>query len=99
MDENQCCVDCGKQWKDGISYFVLGFNFEDTFLSTEFLLAHMAHWEAKEEWFNQQGELDCNLKKYGMVHVSVNFHTFGIETKKHYFLVFAQSVAVFSQHN
>ena len=63
MENKECCVDCGKQWKDGITYFVLGFNFEDTFLDTQFLLARMAYWKAKEEWFNQQGQLNCNLKE------------------------------------
>ena len=59
IEEDQCCVGCGKQYKDGISYFVLGFNFEYTFIDTQFLLTHMGHWKTKEEWFNQQGELGC----------------------------------------
>ncbi len=35
---------------------------QDTFLNTSFLLKHMAHWNAKEEWFNRE-ELNCNLKE------------------------------------
>ena len=62
IDENECCVECGKLWKDGVNYIVLGFNFEDTLLSPSFLLKHMAHWKDKEEWLNKE-ELHCNLKE------------------------------------
>ena len=57
-----CCAACDKPWKDGITYFVLGFNFEDTFIEPQFLLRHMAHWKAKDEWFNRE-ELECKLKE------------------------------------
>ena len=52
MEHKECCVDCGKEWKDGVNYYVLGFFFEDIFLNSEFLLRHLEHWKAREEWFN-----------------------------------------------
>ncbi|XP_068739381.1 uncharacterized protein [Montipora capricornis] len=55
MEYKECCVDCGKEWKDGVDYYVLGFCFEDTFIDNEYLLRHMAHWKEKDQWLNQDG--------------------------------------------
>ena len=55
MEHQECCVDCGKEWKDGVDYYVLGFCFEDIFIDNEYLLHHMAHWKEKDQQLSQDG--------------------------------------------
>lgn len=47
-------VDCGKEWKKGIDYYVLGFCFDDAFVNNEYLAQHMQHWKEKDQWFNHE---------------------------------------------
>ena len=55
-------VDCGKEWKKGVDYYVLGFCFDDVFVNNENLVQHMQHWKEKDQWFNQ-GEATTNRKE------------------------------------
>ena len=55
-------VDCGKEWKKGIDYYVLGFCFDDVFVNNEYLVQHMQHWKEKDQWFNQE-EATTNRKE------------------------------------
>lgn len=55
-EEHPTCGICGKQWQDCIDYYCLGLNFMDWFATEERCQKLMAHWNAKEEWFNKPSE-------------------------------------------
>ena len=46
------CPNCDKPKDKCVDYFVLGLNLESLFASEKKLRHHLAHWEERAEWFN-----------------------------------------------
>ena len=59
-DENPTCRICRKQWNDCIDYYCLGLNFRDWFATEEWCHKLMAHWNAKQEWFDKPDGFEPN---------------------------------------
>ena len=50
--KHPCCSVCSKPWKECLDYYVLGLQFSSWFLTEERCQKCLAHWDARDEWFN-----------------------------------------------